>query len=78
MSDKDLSQYDVSQATHQLKCWHCMNRKQRHTYYMPCLILKEVHPGFLKVIVFGNRYWGRYHKKRIRYVPEWRVSKEKP
>jgi len=78
MSDKDC-QYDVSQATHKLSCKHCMNRHQTYRYYMPCLILKDMGHQMLKIVVFGNRYWsGTEEYKRIRYVPKWRVSKEKP
>ena len=73
MRESDLSQYDVSQATHKLKCWHCMNRKQRKTYYMPCLILKDMGHQMLKIVVFGDRYWERFDKKRVRYVPKCRV-----
>ena len=78
MSKIDLSQYNVSQATHKLSCKHCMNRKQIHRYDMPCLILKDL-GHTVKIVVFGNRYWsGTEEYKRIRYVPKWRVSKEKP
>ena len=74
----DLSQYDVSQATHKLSCKHCMNRRQIHHYTMPCLVLKDLGPT-VKIVVFGDRYWsGTECCKRIRYVPKCRVKEEKP
>lgn len=72
---KDLSQYDITQATHTLSCKHCMNLEQVYRYYMPCLILKDMGHQRLKIVVFGDRYWsGREGRKRIRYVPKRRVK----
>ncbi len=70
---KDLSKYDVSQATHRLKCRHCIARNG-FDYTMPCIVLGRTKSRFLKIVVFGERYWkNREHIKRIRYVAPWRV-----
>lgn len=62
-------------ATHYLKCSHCIGRSRRH-YLMKCMVIKPTKSGLLKVLVFGERDWrGKEHIKKIRYVPEWRVMK---
>lgn len=64
----DLSKYDVSDATHLLKCRHQIGRNG-FNYTMPCLILDTTESGNIKVVVFGERYWKyKYHIKKIRYL----------
>lgn len=63
----------VGDATHLLKCRHCIGRSCKE-YFMACIPLGKAKNGKLKVLVFGDRNWaGRNDRKRIRYVDEWRV-----
>lgn len=73
----DLSQYSVEQATHDLKCSHVIGHNCRD-YTMPCILIGLTKSRMRKVVVFGNLYW-KYtsHKKRVRYVPPWRL-RERP
>ena len=74
----DLSQYDISQATHKLKCRHCMNSRQSRTYYMSCIVIKDMGHRMLKVVVFGSRYWKNHDDiKHVRYVPACKVTQKK-
>jgi len=69
----DLEKYNVRDATHELKCSHCIGRS-RHNYVMPCIHLSTTKSGMCKIVVFGDRDWkARSDKKRIRYVPPWRL-----
>jgi hypothetical protein len=45
---------------------------------MPCILIGLTKSRMRKVVVFGNLYW-KYtsHKKRVRYVPPWRL-RERP
>ena len=71
----DLSQYDVSQATHNIQCCHAMNSVQMYYYTMPCLFLGLTKRRNARVVVFGYRYWlNRSKEKRLRYVPMWRLK----
>ena len=71
----NLDKYNISQATHVLKCCHAMNSQQRYYYTMPCIILGRTPSRKLKAVVFGARYWkNKEHMKRIRYVPLWDVK----
>lgn len=64
----------VSRATHYLRCRHCIG-KAVHDYRMPCLILKKMPDGRVKVLVFGDRYWAdREHIERVRYVDRQRLT----
>ena len=70
----DLSKYDVSQATHKIRCCHKVGRGNGVYYTMPCIILGETKSARLKIIVFGSRYWlNKEHIKRIRYISKSRV-----
>ena len=65
----DLSQYDISQATHDLKCVHKVGRSPAYRYTMPCIVLGKTPSYKTKIVVFGDRYWkNKDHIKRIRYV----------
>lgn len=65
-----------SEATHKLKCRHVIGHGVTE-YTMPCLILKTMDDGRLKVLVFGERNWKRdSEKQRVRYVPARRVVKK--
>lgn len=71
----DLDKYDVSMATHYLKCVHAIGRN-RYNYYMFCIPLGRCKSGKIKVVVFGDRYWkGRRHIKKIRYVHDVMLTK---
>ena len=64
----DLKKYEVSQATHRLKCRHQICRNG-FDYTMPCIVLGKTKSGKVKVVVFGDRYWKyKEHRKRVRYV----------
>lgn len=64
-------------ATHWLHCTHVTNGRSRVDYRMPCHVLGVTPRGFLKVRVFGERFWkDRLHKSRVRYVSAGRVSKK--
>ena len=72
---KDLSEYDVSHATHVLKCRHQIGRNG-YNYTMPCIILGRTKSRLLKIVVFGER--NRAHSeqiKKLRYMPPWRITK---
>lgn len=63
----------VSDATHLLRCRHCIGTNCKE-YYMACIPLGETKNGKMKVLVFGDRNWaGKDHLKRIRYVEPYRV-----
>ena len=62
-----------SDATHYLKCKHCIGTNCSY-YNMLCIPLGKTKSGKLKVLVFGERNWKyKEHIKRIRYVDEYRV-----
>lgn len=62
-----------SDATHYLKCKHCIGTSCSY-YNMLCIPLGKTKSGKLKVLVFGERNWkDKEHIKRIRYVDEYRV-----
>ena len=66
--------YTVEDATHRLQCSHVVGRN-RINYTMPCLILKEMGDGRVKIMVFGDRNWkGKDDKKRIRYISKDRLA----
>lgn len=70
----NLKLYDVSDATHRLRCAH-QHGPSRHTYTMPCRLLGRTKSRMCKVVVFGVRDWkGKDHVKRIRYVPSWKLE----
>jgi len=78
MTDKQLlAEKTIENATHRLKCEHVFG-KHRQVYYMDCLPISEPKNGSVKVIVFGNRFWGNRmgDNKRIRTVPDARISKK--
>lgn len=60
-------------ATHLLECRHCYNSRSSRDYTMRCIPLKTMPDGRLKLLVFGNLYWGGDQKK-IRYVEAHRVN----
>lgn len=69
----NLDSYDISMATHILRCRHCIGQNG-FTYYMKCIPLGKTKSGKAKLIVFGNRYWKhKEHIKQVRYVSPWRV-----
>lgn len=58
----------VGDATHYLRCSHCIGRNRRD-YLMRCVFLKKCGAGNAKVLVFGERgYVDTEHIKRVRYV----------
>lgn len=60
-------------ATHYLECSHCCGRSRKE-YVMPCVVLKDMLDGRVKLLVFGNRDWmNTEHIKRVRYVHKRRV-----
>lgn len=69
----DLKNHDVEDADHALDCRHVLGPVEIE-YTMPCKFVKETESGNWKIVVFGNRYWGDYKKKRVRYVEPSRVS----
>lgn len=72
-NEQKLEAYE--NATHRLKCKHCIGRNCT-TYYMHCNIIKKMPDGRLKVVVYGNLYWGMSNagnNVNIRYVPSNRV-----
>lgn len=69
-----LEDYDVSEATHNLRCAHQLGRSRRD-YTMPCIPLEKTKTGMVKLVVFGERDWAhRDHIKHVRYVPMWRIA----
>ena len=69
----NLTKYDVSQATHRLRCRHQVCRNG-FNYSMRCIVLGKTKSRKLKIIVFGERYWKhKEHIKNIRYVSPIRV-----
>ena len=65
--------YDVSQATHKLKCRHQIG-SSGFDYYMFCRLLGKTKSGNLRILVFGDRYWvNKSHVKKIRYVRRHRI-----
>lgn len=70
----DLTKYDISQATHKLRCRHVVGRGLGYNYTMPCIVIKTTKRRKLKIIVFGSRYWKhKEYIKQIRYVLPFRV-----
>lgn len=70
---KEITQYDISQATHYLECKHCIGRSCSY-YVMDCIPLGETKSGKVKILVFGERNWkGKEHIKNIRYVDAARL-----
>jgi hypothetical protein len=61
------TEYTADDYTHRLMCRHCFGKSVKH-YYMKCIKLGETKSGKVKVLVFGDRYWGRLEEQRIRYV----------
>lgn len=56
------------ETTHTLICRHCVGRTVKH-YRMPCVLLKIMPDGRMKVRVFGDRYWkDTLHISHVRYV----------
>lgn len=59
--------------THFLECRHCIG-KTRRDYAMPCIPLKSMSGGRVKIKVFGDRDWKDTQcSSRIRYVLASRV-----
>lgn len=74
----NLDKYDISQATHRLRCRQVVGRGLGYDYTMPCIVVKKTKRGRLKIIVFGSRYWKhKEHIKQIRYVWPCRVFEAK-
>lgn len=75
MMTKGRIKLDSSRATHNLLCVHSYGRS-RVEYHMPCLILKEMPAGRVKLLVFGDRrnLLSREKVQRIRYVDKSRLS----
>lgn len=75
MANTDLlEQYTSAKATHLLACRHCIGPNCTE-YAMRCTLIKDMGDGRSKVVVFGDRNWrDRDHIKRIRYVPNNRLS----
>lgn len=70
----NLDNYSIKDATHVLWCRH-QSGNHFQDYTMPCIVLGETLKRKLKIIVFGERWWkNKEHKKRIRYVPKYRVN----
>ena len=68
--------YKRKDCTHILFCRHCIGPNCRE-YTMPCILLKKMKDGRLKVLVFGDRNWSYdLEKKRIRYIAAYRVIKK--
>lgn len=64
----NLDEHTIDNATHYLRCRHCIGRNG-FDYVMPCKLIKKTKSGKLCIVVFGDRYWsGKDHIKRIRYV----------
>lgn len=59
-------------ATHLLECRHCIGQSCR-TYLLRCHVLKPMHDGRLKVLVFGNMWKRNESLSRVRYVEAWKV-----
>lgn len=80
MSSKEtsiLDKYTIKDATHKLKCRHCIGASIVKYYTMDCLPLKDLGNGRTKIIVFGDRNWrNRDHVKRIRYVPNHQIARQ--
>ena len=70
----NLDKYDVSMATHLLKCRHQICRNG-YNYYMKCIPLGRTKSRMMRVVVFGDRaHKNTEHRKRIRYVPPWKLK----
>lgn len=66
-----MKEFVRSDATHLLSCRHCLG-KNITNYEMRCIPLKAMPDGRLKILVFGDLFWGGENKK-IRYVSANRV-----
>ncbi len=69
----NLEKYDISDATHKLKCRHQIGRNG-YNYTMPCIPIGKTKSRKTKVVVFGDR--ARNHNnahKKIRYVWPWQL-----
>ena len=76
MSKLHLNTYNLSEAKHAVECRHQYNYGSHLTYYMPCIILKEMPNNRVKVVVFGDRmYLGDGETKKIRYLHRNRIVK---
>ena len=73
--ERGIKQYNIKDVTHKLSCRHACNSGSGFDYLMECLILKDMPNDRLKILVFGERYWRGYdRKKRVRYVDKSRVK----
>ncbi len=65
---------NISNATHLLKCKHCIGNRCNY-YFMKCILKKITKSGKAKVLVFGERNWkDKEHIKNIRYVEKSRIQ----
>ena len=70
-----MEELTYDNATHLLKCAHAIGTS-RLSYTMRCHILGITKSRMYKILVFGDRYWKhKEHRKKIRYVPKWRLIK---
>ena len=70
----DIAKLTAADATHLLRCRHCIGGNCRD-YYMLCFPIKTMPGNRLKIVVFGNLYWkDQNHIKRIRYVSKYHVT----
>ncbi len=70
----NLTEYDIKDATHLLKCRHQIARNG-YNYTMPCIVIGKTKSRKTKVVVFGDR--ARNHNnahKKIRYVWPWQIK----
>lgn len=73
----NLDKYKHEDATHLLKCKHCVGTGRCKNYTMPAIKLKTMDDGRIKLVVFGERDWkGKENVKKIRYVVSSRVSRK--
>lgn len=77
MTKVNIEDFTHKDATHLLRCRHCVGTKHCRTYYMDCIVLGETSNGLLKLLVFGERNWkNKEHIKRVRYMPKNKVIKK--
>jgi len=76
-SDRQImDETDVNQATHLVSCKLGLGNGQIK-YTQPCLVLKEMPDGRLKILAFGDRHHkGTEHVKHVRMVAAEKVVAE--
>lgn len=67
-----------SEATHYIRCRHCVGARSCRNYTMKCIPLSVTKSGKTKILLFGERDWARgCEKQSIRYISGLKIHKLK-